>query len=43
MRDRKKSKGGKEEKKKDRKKAGKIMTKPKTEMTRSYLQVGEVG
>lgn len=42
VRDRKKSKGGKEEKKKDRKKAGKIMTKPKTEMTRSYLQVGEV-
>lgn len=43
VRDRKKGKGGKEDKKKDRKKEGKIMTKPKTEVTRSYLQLGEVG
>lgn len=35
--------GGKEERRKDRKKEGNIMTKLKTEMTMSYPQIGETG
>lgn len=35
--------GGREGKRKDRKKKGKVTTKSKAEMTMSYPQIGEVG